>query len=327
MLDPIKGDPSYKSFGSISNHDQPAEIARWVNYFPAIPISKFIVTEKLDGSCFSAYITANDIIYNSRRKILEDTDGFNDHQRVMHKYAGNLELIQEYITANGITSVRLFGELFGKVFSRVNNGNENDFRVFAVEVDDVQLCPEEGIQLLDTLSINTSWWVPILGIFDTFKEAYDFDIDIDTVAINGDQVGEGSKKIEGVVITAYDQVFKYIHDEGDKIFKLKKKSETFKDKGNKKEYVAFEGSDEYTRLHGIWSDMINENRLLDLFSKEGKIESITQISKYIPLMLKDVKDDFFAEHKAEFIMLDDAEKKKIIGSTAGFLLPLLKAHL
>ena len=42
----------------------------------------------------------------------------------------------------------------------------------------------------------------------------------------------------------------------------------------------------------IWSGYINENRLADLFSKYGEIQSNAEIGKYIKLMLEDAKEDF-----------------------------------
>jgi Rnl2 family RNA ligase len=328
MIDPKANDPRYKKYTSITNHYQGGEIARWVNHFPHLPVSKFVVEEKLDGSNMGVHITSTEITYSSRRKILEDTDGFNEYQRIFAKYDEHLTKLQKYLIDNNHSNIRVYGELFGKVFTRVNNGNANDFRAFDILIDNKMLPKVKSYALLEELDIK-NWWVPVLGIFDTFQEAYDYNIDIDTNIVIGEQTEHGCKKIEGVVISPYEEVFKYdTPDDGESIFKIKKKSEKFTDKANtKKEYVPFEGSDEYNRLHNIWNGMINENRLLDLFSKEGKIESPKQIGKYIPLMLKDVKEDFFKEHKDAFILLTDAEKKKVIGSTAGTLLPLLQAHL
>lgn len=331
MKDPIKGDPSFRKFGSIENSYQNKVIARWSNHFPELTVSKFIVMEKIDGSCMGVYITEDNIVYNSRRKILEETDSFNEYLRVFAGYQSHLDAIQNYVkTTDGVDSVRIYGEIFGNVITRVNYGDVNDFKVFEVLVNDTPLTIKTGMDFLTDLGIN-DWWVPVFGIFDNFQDAYDFDIDVDTKAITGTQrTGDNvCNKIEGVVIAPYDVMFSYEHeDEGTSVFKLKKKSEKFNDKAsNKKPYEEFVGSEEYTRLAGIWSGLINENRLLDLFSKEGMIQGPKEIGKYIPKMLADVKEDFFKEHKDAFILLTDTEKKKIISSTASLVVPLLQAHL
>jgi hypothetical protein len=94
-----------------------------------------------------------------------------------------------------------------------------------------------------------------------------------------------------------------------------------------KEYKPFKGSDEYVRLQNIWNGYFNDNRLQDLFSKEGRISEMGEIGKFIKLMTQDVREDFLNDHKEEFILLNDKEKKKIMSSAGQNTVPLLKAEL
>lgn len=333
MITPQPNDKRFKKYCSIDNHNHAKIISKWETHFPELTITSHIVEEKLDGSCFGICITEDSIDYSSRRKILEDTDGFNNYMSVMSRYQDYLDKLQEYVrSTDTVNSIRIYGELYGRVFTRVDYGDaDNDFKPFDVLVNDKFLTKKDAHELLKSLDIF-DWWVPVLGIFDTFKEALDFEVEgVETEVSLGERRKDTCNFIEGVVITPYDTIFSYDQPDGNQsIFKIKKKSKKFKDKDNsktKKEFVPFEGSDEYVRLATIWEGLINENRLLDLFSKEGMIESPKEIGKYIPLMLADVKEDFFKEHKDDFIKLDDKEKKKIISSTAGCVVPLLHKHL
>ena len=332
-------------FPSIDNHYQQGVINRWSVRYPELPLSKFIVSEKLDGSNMQVCITADDIKFASRNRTLGDDESFFDYHSVLLNNSATHQILkdfQEHLKHQpDIDNIYIYGEIYGVgVQKRIDYGDNKDFKAFEMRINGDLISIGEALDLMDYLNITRDFWVPILGIFDTFAEAYAFEtavigedgeaVAIDTTIAIGN-LGDGSYRgIEGVVIAPYDRVFAYDNLEGGQsVFRMKKKNKEFNDKMSVKTKVVeiFEGSDEYKELHAVWAGYFNDNRLQDLFSKEGKIETPQQIGKYIPLMMNDVKEDFFKEHKDAFIALTDKERKKIISSSAGYTLPLLQKHM
>jgi Rnl2 family RNA ligase len=269
--------------------------------------------------------------------MLSISDSFFDYQRtVLVDCKTQIEALQRYIVENneGVEQIHIYGEIFGEgVQKRIHYMKGKKFLPFEVRLNEKLLSIKEALDLFQSLEIG-DWWVPILKIADSLDEALQTEVSDVLTLVEGEVQKDLNRNIEGVVIAPYDNLFAFDNYEqdvfmGESVFRLKKKCKEFNDKMKvkTKEIKVFEGSEEYVRLQTIWNGYFNENRLADLFSKEGPITEMKEIGKYIKLMGDDVKEDFFKEHKEAFILLTDAEKKKIMGSVGQNTLPLLKAVL
>ena len=102
--------------------------------------------------------------------------------------------------------------------------------------------------------------------------------------------------MEGVVIRPYNNYYL-----GDDLFIIKKKNPNFDDKNVvKKERVKFNITEDLQSLYDKVIGYVNENRTADLFSKYGKINSITQTGMYIGYYSKDVLEDIKKDYPLDF---------------------------
>jgi len=302
----------FHKFSTIENSYQQKHIDKWAGYQPELLDCSYLITEKLDGANFQIIILpTGEVSYATRRRVLENTESFFDWQAVVMKgYERQINQLKRYASKHN-KYINLYGELYGQgIQKRIHYFDKKDFRVFAMRLDGQFLSPREAREIIcGTIDVN--WWVPVLGITTNLNDALDFEI---------------PPGVEGIVITPWEKVF---GNGAGSTFILKKKSKEFADKMKvtHKERKVFKGSDEYNELQNIWNGYINDNRLADLFSKNGEIQEAKQIGDYIRLMMDDVKEDFFKDHKDAFIKLTDDEKAKLLKSTAQRVLPLLKAFL
>jgi Rnl2 family RNA ligase len=309
---------------SITNHHNAKSTRKWISRFPAIDSAKYILTEKLDGSSFQIIISADEVKHATRNRVLELQDSFYDWQRIISNNQANIDIVQNYVKACAdIEVIHVYGEIFGRgIQKRIDYGDNKMFLPFEVRVNHRIIPIKDALDLFETLGIP-DWWVPIVAKEVTLEDALTFEVEDYDSAFAPDGV---VSKVEGVVIAPYDQVFA---DACGSVFRMKKKSKMFNDKMKvkHKELVIFEGSDEYVKLQGIWDSYFCPNRLLDLFSKEGMIESQSEIGKFIRLMGEDVREEFFDAYKDAFIELTDAERKRLMSTVGPNTLPLLREHL
>ena len=324
----------YIKFPSIDNHYQTGATNRWIRQFPDLPISQFAIMEKIDGSNLQLIITKDEIKTASRNEILADDNNFFDYKNaVLVDCKDQLDKLQTHINDNDLDSIHVYGEIFGQgVQKRIQYCDGKGFLPFEVRINEELISIKDARDLFESIDIK-DWWVPLIEVVDSLDEALEFNVnEVPTRIDKGDLKPNGdiNRNIEGVVIAPYDKVFCITREgENDSVFRLKKKCKEFNDKmkTKTKEIVVFEGSEEYNRLRNIWDGYFNQNRLDDLFSKEGRISEMREIGKYIKLMGADVMEDFIKDHKEAWIALDKKEQKHITGSIGANTLPLLQAEL
>ena len=160
--------------------------------------------------------------------------------------------------------------------------------------------------------------VPKIGIYLTLKEALEFDI-----AINSCYSDKTDNLIEGVVIKPWKEP---LFSENGAIFYIKKKNPKFDEKSKKKPQIAKEYSEEINKLKHSYFEMINENRIKSLFSKEGDISSHKEIGKYLGLIKQDILEELIKDgfDKKNF---EKDEYKFITGSHDSNIVGLLKQQL
>ena len=319
----------FVKFPSLENHYQGKAINYWLRDNPTLSNEKFIITEKLDGANFCIVIPKEgEVYFQSRNNALAGDASFFNFQSVIEKDMDKIMEIKREMNDHMFfdSEVRIYGELFGNgVQRRVDYGDDRYFLPFEVVIDGEILSPSEGLEFMDAFGFG-DWWVPILGYADSLEEALEFNVE-EVLTKHQGTTEKGFKFIEGVVISPFEKV--YQNASGSR-FLIKKKAHCFGDLAGQKtkdRKVEEPLSESGTKLFNIWLNMFSENRLMDLFSKMGKIDSMKQIGEYLKAFSADVKEDFFKEHKEAFIYLPDIEKAKILKSAQSRAVALLKGSL
>jgi len=308
---------NFKKYTKITNHYN-VPMGRLMG-IPNYHKTSWIITEKLDGANFSVIITKDNIQFASRNRVLDENESFFNWQEVMGRYREQLMTFTYWMLNNGYESMHIYGELFGAgVQKRIHYRDDQDFRIFDMRLNGEYIPVGETIKILMDTD-TTDMFVPIVTYKNTLQEALE-------VSPEGLKVEGVGREVEGFVIAPYDEL---LYLDLYTPVRIKHKTKAFCDKMNVKAKVRkkFEGSHEYQVLKPIWDSMINENRVLDLYSKHGKIQDPSEIGKYIKLMIEDVKEDFFEDNMELFKGLDKAEQKKLIGSTGSLVAPLIKQSM
>ena len=160
--------------------------------------------------------------------------------------------------------------------------------------------------------------VPRVGDVNCLYDALMFDVNR-TTSLSDTEV-EGNFA-EGVVIRPY--IKDYV-SRGGSTFILKKKHPKFAEKNAEKKPKVIR--EDLAKLNLEFRGYINKNRIESVFSKEGEIEDIKQIGKYIKLALADAREDFVKDYEDEIAELDKGELKKVF-NVGGVIANLLKEYL
>ena len=185
----------------------------------------------------------------------------------------------------------MYGELIGPgIQKRINYGDKKRFVFFDIIEDGDWNIPYETYGLLDDYKLES---VPV------FNEAREFSFD-DALNYPPEYKTllspDGGSFAEGFVMKPVSK--NYYNYFGNK-FALKKKSEKFAEKEAKGKTIHEETpmDPRVLELYKEFCKYITENRVLSVFSKEGEIQSIKELGKYIPLVLQDAKEDFLKENE------------------------------
>jgi len=170
----------------------------------------------------------------------------------------------------------------------------------------------------------TDLMVPTVGIFNSFEEAYDVEVEGRKTMLNP----WGEKNLwEGVVIKPWDHIA--INQDGEQVlFYIKKKTDKFKDQmGVKSKNRKKDMPVEVTDAMNIFDSYMTENRLLDIFGKNGPIESVSQIGDYVKLMVIDAKEDFFKDNMEAFNKVPDMYKGRLFAGAGKIVSKMLFKHV
>ncbi len=278
---------------------------------------KWSVTEKIHGGNISFFVQPNEQIKKySRNQEIEDNNFLNCTE-IIASMDEKLQPFQDYSNKENIT-IRLYGELFGKGIQKgVNYGDKKRIIIFNIMVNDVLLSDLEVIQTFYFLDIN-KYHVKIMGVFDSLEDAIEYD-----TKFNSTYNDIEDNICEGIVIKPYDDVFLDIHDSP---FFLKKKNESFLEKKQKKVKKEKNVRPEVHKWHETFLAYINENTIYSVFSKEGKIQNISELGKYIPLITLDASDTFYREN--DFPVNDfNKNEHRYIFNAGKIIADLLKKEL
>ena len=257
---------------------------------------KWVVTEKVHGANFSFWVYKNvetkeiDIKCAKRSGWIEEDEKFFNYKSVLEKYRPMLEKLRGDVLDNFV----IYGELFGgNIQSGMCYSLEQDFVAF-----DMRWINEDGslgwaLDKLTMLTLKDDYNLPVtplIGVYDTFKEALAVEESFTSKLIRQDFDGEEvHKETEGVVIEPNNAVYE---PNGSRVY-LKKKTKRFLEKGGKpnikhKVPMLLQESVQLKLDEALL--FLNNNRFDSVVSKIGEV-SIKDIGKVIGLLTQDIVVD------------------------------------
>lgn len=251
--------------------------------------SKWVITEKIDGSNFSLIIERNNPHFDIARRndVLHEGEDMWTINAGKDRFNYVVECIREYMNDewSEFDQINLFGEWFGKgIMKRVFYGDHYYYRFFnAVGVKGNIVVPLEFRELhrfIDRYHLNDHF-VPILGYADSYEQAVQYKNDMPST------ISPIGSIMEGIVIEPYDV---RTH------FKVKSKNELYSERKNHPQPVKIVG-DGVEKLHQIFLQYITINRMYTIFSKNGyPVNGVNEASKYLRAFIKDAFDDFIKDN-------------------------------
>ncbi len=303
-------------YPSIKNHYMNKHINFKKNEFgDRLEGTTWSVEEKIDGCNIAFEFSSNEPtkFYSRNQEIIGDEfyKSWND----LKEYEKRLTPIKEYVDKWDIT-IKLFSEYYGPgIQGRVDYGAKRRFIFFDMVINGVFASKYLMKDFFKTLNLG-SYVTNSLKVFDTIEEALEFDINF-----NSQYSNKPNNPIEGIVIKPYN---KTLIDGYGVPFYLKKKN--IKEKTKKKNYKHKTYSDKVNDIHNIFISYINKNRVLSIFSKEGQMEEVSELGKYIPLIRNDAIEDFNDENEFDSKEFDKKENKFIFNCSKE-IVELLKEEL
>lgn len=325
----------FKKYNSIENAYRNEFIERVA--IATLNSNDFVVQEKVHGANFSLITNGKDLKSAKRTSLLEDTDNFYNHALIKELYYEKLLGLFEAVKLKypKTESVTVFGELFGgsypdveqvrgalKVQKGVFYAPYNEFYAFDIMINQAfYLNVVEANKLFE----NHGFFYAKTLFRGTLKEALQYPNAFDSKIPSWLKLPEIKDNIcEGVVIKPVEPLFL---PNGSRIIiknKNEKWTEKSKTKSKMKPDVTF--SKEGHRLLLELKCFVNANRLANVMSKEGRLDS-AQIGKLIGLLSKDALEDFLKEHNIAFEALEKVEQKRLTKQLNGYAAKLVRQEL
>jgi len=300
-------------------------INKYLSYFPELENETFILQEKIDGANFQIFIDENNEIYFGKRScFLNEEAKFYDFQNVMETKKHLIEILKGIKSVKNAKTIRAYGELFsGSIQKRIDYKKEKDFILYDLLIDDIYLSPKELNEL-----IPESYIVKSFAIVKGLTNAFEYDIEkLNTFYHEEGYKATGNTQVEGIVIKPFNKVYTKSKNSNSPLY-FKKKNDKFKEHTNEKIYTQeeLEQRNKNEIIFGNIKNFINENRMLSYFSKEGEIEDIKQMGKYIIGISEDIFKDYNKLYD-DFIKLDKNSQSSIIKKVNASIAILLKNFL
>lgn len=282
--------------------------------------TRWVVTEKIDGTNFSLSITEKDYKVGRRNDYLGDGASFYNIFNNIHQLDYLIKYTQEKIKNinNGIHVIQIkriiyFGEYFGnKVLNRIYYGNDYQFRVFGCCIEYYNgylkwLCIKDIIDILPICSNTKGLIVPVLGIYDSFNEACKYPTNLSTILYQDDKHKD---EMEGVVIIPYN--INPINEKNSYI--IKNKNPNFLEKKIQSNKIQIDNTN-LKNLREQFKQYCTESRMVSVFSKIGiPLNGISDAGIYIKEWLQDAYEDFIQENSLTDINKGDKKFISNVGS-------------
>ena len=295
-----------KKYPEIENSYRQKFIDNFTNLFPELLDCRYSITEKIHGSNIQLVFEPDKKFkVCSRNRILSDGEEFFGVWEVLDKIGDTISFLQHFINSYpNKRIIRLFGELYGpKIQKGVYYGEERNISFFDMVVDD-EFLTQDAFFKFGRKHLNQV--VPLFAIANSLEEALNFNTERPSEIVNSLEYPDNI--CEGIVIKPFDKVF---YNKVGQIFYLKKKNEKFKEKSREPKKPKQAEDSNIVRLNTEFRSYITEQRVQNIFSKEGIIQEPKEIGKYIKLILEDAKKDFLKDFSDEMKGMDKKELKKI----------------
>lgn len=302
----------FQKYPSLVNHYRENEINRFKSKHVYFNCGKFVAQQKFDGANFQIIFDKPDdfdkfdddikVQFASRNILLAENDKFHDFRQIIKcdPYFSIIKNIKRYLSDRPLmTSINLYGEIYGKVFKRVNyfephEQAKNKIIFFDVSFNGTFQSPPFFEHWLHDMMPCLEPSRPCVEIFFTgsFEECMNIDV-TELKTIYGSQ-------IEGIVIKPYDV------GDLDRIeqFFIKKKNEGFQEIGKESKSNEKPQLNENADVQKEFSKYLNWNRILCVASKESQTKFSTL--KLTCLVLLDAIEDFTTDFPT--VPFDDAIK-------------------
>ena len=309
---------SFLKYDSIDN-TYAFKINNWLD--SKLHLEQYVIQEKLDGSNISFIFLENGRVkVASRNNYLgcpETTDFFGISQVIKTDEFANLLEYWSNKAKYDCCEYQLYGEIYGKgIQNRIEYGSKK-IKFFDIRRNGHYLAQSEFYRLMEPTFTN--FIVPLVGMANSLEEALSYSENFQTL----EYAADFDNPAEGIVIKPWNTVVRNRFGER---FVLKKKSDKFSEKSSKKsvkeEKIILPAVQKAQEEFALY---INENRVLSYFSKEGRLESMKDISKYIPAILNDALLDYMKDNALED--LGKEERKNLLTHVTKDLVQLLKDSL
>lgn len=326
----------FKKYNSIENHYRKKYIQLIEAYHGK---DEYIVMEKIHGSNFSIWMTADEVKFAKRSTFLKEDEDFFNYKEVYKKNKANLlKLFDSIVSKYNSNEVVFHGELCGGSYehrdvqrnptaARVQRGvfysPNNEFFIFDIKVDG-KLLP---VLEVDSLVKNSGLIpVPIIAKGSLYQC-----LDLDTNFVS---MIPGKLKlptiddniVEGIVIKPSTPQFL---PNGARVI-IKKKNEKFSEKSTKKvpKVLTPEEIEQLMLSKKIFlhvEPLITENRLRSVVSKIGKVEA-KDFGKILGLFNKDILEDFDKDSDL-LLNINKEDKKRVTKLLNGKTTELIRKNL
>lgn len=305
---------TFRKYPSIENHYYTGEIEKWLFHNPELRDCMYSIQEKLHGANIQLHFYDGVMYVGKRTTMLEPGEKFYDIWNALEKIKSVTDRLA--LLSKGGLSFTLYGELFGGSIGKgVNYGREQQIRFFDLRHEGEMVSALEFLKFAHR-NLPNELIIPVLATVTGIDEVLAYDENFLTWInpIEGNWA-------EGFVAKPMSAVF--TSPQG-AVFMIKKKAENFTEKQKAKREVIPDS--DVAKLHAEMVSLATENRMLAVFSKEGKIESPKQIGDYIKAFVTDCREELLKEYGELFDSLDKAQQKNVcrIGHLA---VPILKRHL
>ncbi len=269
----------FKSYASITNVTNRIFIDKAIEHNPFISNMQYSVTEKIDGANIQILFNRDGSYkVGSRNKWLKDGEKFFDIWGALERDKKMIDTFISYALTYG--PITIYCELAGpSINRRINYGPTQ--KLFLLDI-----IPRKAPVILwgnlDFISMQVL--PPLIGIYFSLEDALNVNCEFNSKILN-----IPNNPAEGVVIKRYfkDNPWAPAWD-----FRLKKINPLFSEvKSTPKNLTPVQK----TELQEKFINYITENRMLSVFSKEGPIEDVKSLTKYIGLIMDDAKADFMRD--------------------------------
>tara|TARA_Y100001973_G_C5188828_1_gene329585 strand:+ start:294 stop:1247 length:954 start_codon:yes stop_codon:yes gene_type:complete len=275
----------FEKYSKIENSYKEKDVEQARRIVPAS--EPWVVQEKIDGANFSIWCDKDlNIRFAKRSGWLGSDEKFFAYQTVVEPMMESLREFFKVEMCFGPKNVAIFGELYGSgIQGRCDYGDQKKFIAFDVYDSSLGYKPQKGLAYsLNRFGID---FVPQLFV-GTLDECLEYE---NTFA---SKLNEKQGNIaEGVVIKPVNRDYQL--NSGKRVV-FKNKTDSFSE--NSKPKKAKNPSKKYFEEENLQQavdeicDLINENRVMSVISKEGNPSSPKQFGKFLGLTIQDAIEEY-----------------------------------